>query len=271
VQRRIHSILPLLSLAGASGPPRAVEPLRPTSSWNLDYGYTQCTALRTYGGQQGPITLGIVQSPGGDTYELFFGAQHSHSTYTDELQGAVDFGSGPIQSWLLHYPNPSKVTINQYRITTTQMEQARSAARVVFHTEGAGDAAFILSDMAMLIDQMGRCTSDLRRFWNMDENVKHIATPAKGSVRALFTSDDYPKGAYFRAQEGTSQYLLLIDEKGSVAGCHVAVPSGVAILDAMGCAVLQSRTRLKPATDSTGKAVRSSWVTPPITWQMQSL
>jgi len=125
--------------------------------------------------------------------------------------------------------------------------------------------------MPKLIEGMQKCASELRDFWNMGANSGRIAVAAKGSVRAIFTSDDYPKSAYYRAQGGTSQYLLLIDEKGSVAGCHVVVPSGVPILDAMGCAVLQERTKLAPAKDASGKPVRSGYVTPPVKWIMPTL
>jgi len=217
------------------------------------------------------MNLGVVESPGGDTFELFFGRQRNYSLSPDELKGSVDFGLGPIKSWLLEYSNPTKVAIYQYRITTAQMDQTRGAKSVVFHTEGAGDSAFALSDMSSLLDAMRKCTSDLQAFWNMDKSSSRVATPSKGSVRAIFTSDDFPKSAYYRAQEGSAQYLLLIDEKGTVAGCHIVKPSGVPILDAMGCAVLQARTRLEPAKDADGKPVRSTFVTPLVNWRMESL
>ena len=267
--RCICSVLAFVSLTGASGPASPVKVLQPSGPWSLDYGYTQCTALRNYGDAQGPITLGVVQSPGSDTYELFIGRHHNHSLTPEEFKGSVDFGSGPISSWLLEYSNASKVAIDQLRITSAQMEQARAAKTVLFHIKGAADSVFALSDMPTLIDGMQKCTADLQRFWNMDEKTAHIAVPSKGDVRALFTSNDYPVSAQFRAQEGTSQFLLLVDEMGSVAGCHVVVPSGVPILDAMGCAVLQARTKLQPAKDSTGKAVKSGFVTPPIKWQLE--
>lgn len=264
---RVSLIVGLITLVAAadSGP----GPLRPTTMWNLDYGYTQCTALRNYGDAQNPVTLGVVQSPGGDTYELVVGRQQKHSDYPEELQGSVDFGSGQISSWLLRYASVTgNVTIDQFRITSAQMAQARSDGTVVFRVHGAADLAFALSDMSALLDGMQKCTTDLRNFWNMDDRSGRVAVPAKGDVRAVFTADDYPKLALFRSQEGTAQFLILIDEKGGVAGCHVVSPSGVPILDAMGCAVIQKRTKLRPAKNPSGKSVRSAFVTPPIRWQM---
>jgi protein TonB len=70
------------------------------------------------------------------------------------------------------------------------------------------------------------------------------------------------------SQEGTVQFLLLVDEKGAVAGCHIEKPSGVPILDAAGCQVIRERLKLTPARDAQGRPVRSSLVTPPITWRL---
>jgi protein TonB len=80
-------------------------------------------------------------------------------------------------------------------------------------------------------------------------------------VRTVFTANDYPSEALNRGQEGDAQFLLLIDENGKVAGCHVLIASGVPALDAMGCSVIRKRARFKPAVDSAGKPTRSTVVT----------
>src|SRR5438270_1057108 len=102
---RVYVFLGLSLFVVAFGAAASAEGLQPTSMWNLDYGYTQCTALRTYGNPQNPVTLGLAQSPEGDTYELFVGRADSHSKLPEESQGSVDFGSGPTKSWLLEYSN----------------------------------------------------------------------------------------------------------------------------------------------------------------------
>lgn len=71
-----------------------------------------------------------------------------------------------------------------------------------------------------------------------------------------------------RGQEGDAQFLLLIDENGKVAGCHVLIASGVPALDAMGCSVIRNRARFKPAVDSAGKPTRSTVVTPKVSWRL---
>jgi hypothetical protein len=264
---RVRVILALTSFVAAVGAAPSPDSVRPISKWNLDYGYTQCTALRSYGQPENPITFGVVEALGGDTYELLVGRERRHSEYPEELPGSVDFGSGPVSAWLLRYPNPSGQTVDQFRITAAQMVQARSARSVTFRLQGADDVTFALADMPAMMDAMQKCTSDLQDFWNMGVNIRRIAVPPKGSIRAIFTEDDYPTIAV-RSQQGTSQYLVLIDEKGSIAGCHVVRPSGVPILDAVGCAALQKRTKFEPAKDASGKPVRSAYMTPPVEWRL---
>ncbi len=267
--RRVCVIFGGICLLAARDPTTAPLLLRPTSNWTLDYGYNQCTALRTYGEGQTQVTFGVIQAPAGDTYQLLIGRKRGHSDFPEELQGTVNFGSGPAAVWLLRYANSmSGETIEKFRITASQMAEARTARTVTFHIQERQDLSFVLADMAALLAGMDKCSADLRNFWNMGEKSSLIAIPAKGSVRAIFTDGDYPKLAYLRAQEGTAQYLLLIDEKGTVAGCDLIRATGVPILDLMGCAAFQKRAKFRPAQDSAGKRVRSSLVTPPITWRM---
>src|SRR3954471_8650405 len=123
--------------------------------------------------------------------------------------------------------------------------------------------------MPALLKGLQECTVDLQQYWNgSGEKVDIVATPPKGDLRALFSADDYPADAVYRNQGGSSQFLLLIDEKGLVAGCHVQKPSGIPVLDAMGCQVLRRRAKFTPARDRNGKPVRSTVTTPPVVWRM---
>jgi protein TonB len=123
--------------------------------------------------------------------------------------------------------------------------------------------------MSALLTSLGECTKDLMRHWNFNgQAMGTIAVPSKGSIIGIFRDTDYPSEAMLNSQEGTVQFLLLVDEKGAVAGCHIEKPSGVPILDAAGCQVIRERLKLTPARDAQGRPVRSSLVTPPITWRL---
>jgi TonB family protein len=253
--------------AAVTAPP---QPLEPLTAWNLDYGETRCVALRDYGKSEGPVTFAIKPSPNGETYELVLARKHKGPQFAEELQGSVDFGSGPIKAWLLHYSSKDrKVELYQYRIPAAEIAQARIAKAVTFHVKGGMDQAFELATIPALLDGFQKCTEDLARYWNLGgERDGRIAVGSKGDVRSVFSARDYPWEALSRRQEGTAQFLLLIDEVGKVAGCHVLQASGVPALDAMGCVAIQERAKFTPARDDALKAVRSTYVTPPIVWRM---
>ncbi|HJU76549.1 MAG TPA: energy transducer TonB [Sphingomicrobium sp.] len=245
-------------------------PLQPIKPWNLDYGETQCTAAREYGSAANPIVFAIRPAPNGETYELLMGRSRKGPSFAQQLEGSVDFGRGPIHAWLLHYgAKSSKTAVHQFRITAADMAQAASASSVTLRLKGKGHFSFSLANMPALLKGLEQCTRDLKRYWHMREvDDGSIATPAKGDIRGVFTSGDYPSEALNRSQEGGGQFLLLIDEKGKVAGCHVVQASGVPALDAMGCQVIRERAKFKPAHDRAGKPIRSSYVTPRVIWRM---
>jgi TonB family protein len=247
----------------ASAPPQ----LRSSKPWVLDYDETQCLAGREYGPKDDPITFVIRPAPNAQTYEFLIGRHRGGPRYDEELEGSVDFGSGPIKAWLLVYGTKAKQKVQQFRISALDMEQARSATSVTFIATGGEDVSLALTDMPALLKGLKDCTADLQQYWNMDfKTMGKAAAPSKGHLRGLFTTNDFPAEAQTRGQEGTAQFLLLIDEKGKVAACHVQKTSGVPVFDAMGCDVIVERAKFTPALDAQGHPVRSTVVTPPITW-----
>ena len=183
----------------------------------------------------------------------------------------LDFGHGKIRSWLLYYGRQGvKLTNYEFRVQATEMEQARSAAIFDLHADYSFDFEFALPDMPALLDALSKCTADLQQYWNIGEKQLEPPTQgAKGDLRMIFDSSDYPSEAVARGQEGKAQYQLLIDEKGAVAGCDILVESGVPIIDVMGCQVMKERAKFRPSADSHGKAMRSVMTTPPVVWSLQ--
>lgn len=246
------------------------EPLHAIGKWDLDYGVTDCTASRTYGDPANPVTLAVRQSPNGNSYEILVARKYRAREPATEEQGSVDFGNGPIKAWALFYQTPAKTfDVHQLRISAAEMAQARSARSMALHISGSSDFIFDLALMPQLLDGLQACTADLKRYWNMDgEKSGEIAEESRGDLRSVFSADDYPGVAISWGQEGKGDYLLLVDGKGKVAGCQVLTPTDVPILDAMACVVIEERAKFTPARDKNGKPVRSTFVTPPVKWEI---
>lgn len=224
-------------------------------------------AARPYGLASTPVTLGIVPSVNGGTYILQIGEEEAGPHFAVESDEMVDFGSGAIPSASLYFgANGGKMRAHQYRVTAAQMEQARSAPSVSFGGPRETRFEFALSDMPPVLDALRTCLADLQRTWNVSGTGVKEPRPV-GDIRAIFTSNDLPVDAMKKQQPERAQYQLLVDEKGAVIGCDILVSSGSALIDTEGCELVAERARFKPAIDESGKAVRSVWTSPRVTWR----
>jgi len=258
------SIIAILCCSLAS--PALAAPLQPTGKWGVDYGATRCAAARSFGSAASPVTLGIVPSVSGGTYALLVSEAEVGPRFAQESAGTIDFGTGPIASGALYFGgNGVKMRVHQFRIPAAQMEYARAAQSVTLKSDGAS-FEFALSDMGSLLDTLRACTADLQKTWNVGAATGKEVKPI-GDVRAIFTTNDLPREAMERQQPDRAQYQVLVDEKGAVAGCDVLVPSGSVLVDTEGCQLVTERAKFKPAMDALGKAVRSVWTSPRVTWR----
>ncbi len=95
------------------------------------------------------------------------------------------------------------------------------------------------------------------------------AYPARGEVRSLFSSDDYPESALLLGQEGTAQARLTVGADGQPTECAIVRSSGHEALDLATCKVLMTRARFRPARDSAGRPMADQIVSPPISWRIE--
>jgi len=252
--------------AGAVGP--VLQPIRP---WILDYAEAQCVAMRDYGPTGDVTSLAFRPAADGETTEILMIRPGKGPRFGEQHEGAVDLGNGLVKTWELTFGGKqSGNTMYEFRIPNSVLASARSASTIELSVRGGPHERFSLAQLPQLLDGLKDCVANLRAYWNVDgEKTGLIATPSRGDLRPLFSSQDYPDEAFSRSQEGTAQFLLLIDEKGKVAGCQVVQNSGSPALDVMGCQVIRERARFSPARGANGAPVRSSLVTPPITWRME--
>jgi protein TonB len=95
------------------------------------------------------------------------------------------------------------------------------------------------------------------------------ASSARGDVRSLFSTDDYPASAQSSGAEGTAQATLSISPDGRVVGCNLIRSTGNSSLDSATCNILRRRAKFTPARDTNGNATSDTYTTPPITWRLE--
>lgn len=95
------------------------------------------------------------------------------------------------------------------------------------------------------------------------------AQSAKGDLRTLFSTDDYPAAAQSAGAEGTAQATLTIGPDGRVVGCNLSRSTGNSSLDSATCNILRRRAKFTPARDSNGQPTTDTVTTPPIVWRLE--
>ena len=92
---------------------------------------------------------------------------------------------------------------------------------------------------------------------------------ARGDVRTLFSTDDYPASAVSAGAEGSAQAQLTIGPDGRVVGCSLIRSTGNGSLDTATCNILRRRAKFTPARDSSGNPTTDTYTTPTIVWRLE--
>jgi len=74
--------------------------------------------------------------------------------------------------------------------------------------------------------------------------------PRRNCIYSYFSTDDYPRDARRRHQEGTTRFAITIGTNGRISNCRIVESSGVASLDEATCRIVRERVRYTPARDS---------------------
>ena len=159
-----------------------------------------------------------------------------------------------------------KQSVTQFVLPAADLARAGPATAVTVRTNH-GSYGFTLSEFPKLISGLHKCSVDLARYWNLGSASAAVpAAVPSADVRTVLTANDYPREALALRPRSSSQYQLLIDENGAVAGCDVVTPSGAQTLNSTACQVIAGKAKFRPARDAGGKAVKSAWTTPPLPW-----
>ena len=95
------------------------------------------------------------------------------------------------------------------------------------------------------------------------------AASARGDVRSLFSTDDYPASALSAGAEGSARAQLTIGTDGRVTSCNLVKSTGNGALDSATCNILRRKARFTPARDSNGQPTTDTYTTPTIVWRLE--
>jgi len=136
--------------------------------------------------------------------------------------------------------------------STTLLTIRAGEVHVALTPTRIGDAMRALAD----------CETNLLVTWGMDPVVlktivQFPTISRKGGDAAFFSSNDYPREALSRNEQGTVGARVHVGANGRVTECRVIETSGSPSLDNQTCGIIRSRYRYEPARDQAGQSVPS--------------
>lgn len=93
------------------------------------------------------------------------------------------------------------------------------------------------------------------------------AASPRGNPGSWVTPDDYPSRALREERAGSTGFRLSIDSSGKVTDCQITSSSGHGDLDTEACKMLMRRARFRPAEDTDGNPMPSSYSSR-VVWQI---
>lgn len=244
-----------LAAAASAAPIPADPPLMPSGNWTVDWGYTNCLAIQSYGDARNPTTFAFKPSIDGDVIRLTVSRKGPYQNASH-----FELKVGDVKTTALSF-TPSKSGMEVFWINIPRADFDRLAIEPALAIKGGRlDLNLSTKGFAAATAAINKCSTDLRALWNANEagqariSVKPVAliSPWK-----LVKPEDYPDQAMFEGRNGTTTISLLVDEKGAVKDCVVELASGVATLDAQTCLMIQQRGKFSPAKDAEGNPIKS--------------
>ena len=266
-----RSVGALALIAILASPAAAAAPLQPTSKWVVDFAANQCTAARSYGTEDKPLTLVLKPAVLGDVMTLAI-LRNGTVPGVKQHMVAITLDNGPpINTSLLAFsPKGQKRRVEMVNLPLDTIASVRRSSRLSLDGTGIARRSFALNGMAAVTKALDICLADLQKYWNVGGAVpgglKAVAS-SKKPLSTLFEPGDYPQVALRGQQSGMVAFALLIDENGKLADCTVVETSGVAMLDSQSCAIINERAAFLPAVGADGKPARSSLMQR-VRWQL---
>lgn len=246
--------------------PLSAAPLQASGPWHVDYDDTQCIASRNYGSDAKPVMLTLIPSATGAAMRILV-VRNGRVEQRQEPAKLTLGKEKPIDAFSFIYDVPEMN--HRVILLNVPMTQFRAAApsEMIGIESYELTAEFAANLLPNVLDALETCLVDLQKAWNITIPLPRLETPPAPGLLTIFTAADYPPAAQYRGLSGDVGVSILIDETGKVADCTVDHPSGVGLLDAATCYVIQKRAKFTPARDANGKPIRSA-ASQTVRWQL---
>lgn len=251
-------------------------PLSPSGPWQLEYADSSCRLSRPFNTGKSAINLRLSRGSTISDVGFTIEGETLPKVYKKvDLKISVQpSGQMAEASALPMLMRADGKEIIQYVWTDEGAAFVKSIAdsgTLAIQYSKKDNVELTFSGLHKALAALQKCHDDLlTNVYQMDvaflRSLQSEPQPDK-DVAMWVTTDDIPTEALRNHWEGTTQMLIMVDEKGQVASCKNITSSGHAILDARACEMMTRRGSFKPAMDKGGKAVTAPWIRS-VRWQI---
>lgn len=278
---------PLLSLASvlflvpslahaASG---TEQSLVRTRKWEINYDQDLCHLRTRFGSGKQATIISLTRYSPAESFDLAFYGKTVESRSRAHMMVEIGFGAfaarrmegivgtgGNDQPLLLLNGlglRGAEAGTPSQSWAALSLEQERAITFITLKGSFGRNYRFETGPMDKPMAAMRSCLSDLVASWGYDPAQQASALrPALAltSPASWLRSGDYPTNALLQGHNGLVQFRLDLDASGAVSGCRVLYRTNPDDFADLTCKILTKRARFSPALDSSGKPMRSYFV-----------
>lgn len=252
--------------------------LKPSSSWNLDYGEESCRLGRTFGEGGDKVLLIFVKYAPGTSMEVMASgvpltAKRSRSfAYSFDpaekieeekpLFGDLESGGTIWQFSGKLIPPATFEKLREANVSKAdfRVEESRAAdatKSMTFNVGGAAPVVLETGGLGSVLSAMDTCLDDLVSSWGYNPEIQKsiVKEPeAKGDMSKWL---DYPTLPLRRGVSGSVRYRLAIDEEGRLSDCIIQSNYSDPKFGEEVCNRFMRRAQYDPARNAQGEGVSS--------------
>jgi TonB family protein len=253
--------------------PVAVEALRPTSQWKVEYAERECRLTRNFGADQDLILFRLARGTSLTNYDIMLAG----ISIPKQSKGVdIDITISP-QNFTQSFngenrdiPNRKERILRWYDGDLVPILAGPRNQELIVTSDKKYNVKLKMDDFPTALKAMETCHDDLLKGWGIDgPQMRALASmpEPKASPGTWASTKDYPSDLIRAEIGGEVSFKLDVSAEGLPTSCLVIVSSKNDKLDKVTCKIMMQRAKFKPALTADGSPEASHYISR-VRWQV---
>jgi len=259
--------------AQAQTQPVAVEALRPTSQWKVEYAERECRLTRNFATDQDLILFRLARGTSFTNYDIMLAGV---SIPKQSKRVDIDITISPQNSTQSFdgenrdIPNRKERILRWYDGDLVPILAGPKNQELFVTSDKNYHVKLKMDDFPAALKAMETCHDDLLKGWGIDgPQMRALAAmpEPKASPGTWASTKDYPSDLIRTEVGGEVSFKLDVSAEGLPTSCLVIVSSKIEQLDKVTCKIMMQRAKFKPARTAEGSPAASHYINR-VRWQV---